>query len=77
MGRALNKQLYNSLEHLSNLLGARDDEVAAAAAETLAAVVSPSRIQMEMPVLTHRQGDPLGAKLLALSQGWSDRSQVR
>ena len=45
MGRALNKQLYNSLEHLSNLLGARDEELASAALECLAAVVSPSRCE--------------------------------
>jgi hypothetical protein len=43
LGRALNKQLYNSLEHLSNLLGARDDDLAAAALACLAAAVSPSR----------------------------------
>ena len=43
MGRSLSKQLYNSLEHLSNLLGARDDRLAEAALECIAAVVSPSR----------------------------------
>ena len=26
---------------------------------------------------THKQSDLLGAKLLGLAQGWSDRSQVR
>lgn len=43
LSRALSKQLYNSLEHLSNLLGACDDELAAAALSCLAAAVSPSR----------------------------------
>ena len=43
MARALDKRLYNSLEHLSNFLGAEDDALAAAALECLAAVVGPSK----------------------------------
>ena len=77
MERALSKQMYNSMEHLSNLLGARDQNLADAALECLSATVSPSRLQMEVQAPTHKQGDPLGAKLLVLAQGWSDRSQVR
>lgn len=31
---------------------------------------------MELQGPSHKLGDPLGFKLLALAQGWSDRSQV-
>jgi hypothetical protein len=35
------------------------------------------RLQMEPQGPSHKLGDPLAFKLLALAQGWSDRSQVR
>jgi hypothetical protein len=43
MTRSLNKQLYNSLEHGSNFLGAVNDELADAALECISAAVCPSR----------------------------------
>jgi hypothetical protein len=39
--RSNSKHLYNSMEHVSNYLGAKDDALAAAALECLASVVCP------------------------------------
>ena len=76
MGRAVNRQLYNSLEHLSNFLGSFDDHLAAAALECVAAAVASSRLQSDYQTEVHFKLEPLGTKLLALAEGWSDRSQV-
>jgi len=43
MARSHDKYIFNSLEHLSSFLGAADDALAAAALETIAAVVGPTK----------------------------------
>ena len=78
---ARNKHLYSSLEHLSALLGARDEVVAELAAEAISALVTPVMIHHHSDMLpdardTAAHGNwALSKRLLCLAQGWGSAAQ--